>query len=194
MVLAEPIVALIFERRAFMVRDTVATAAALMFYAPGLIGYSAVKIASPTFYALRDSRTPVIVSLLSIGVNLGINLILIRLLGYRGLALGTAVAALFNAAVLMWLLRERLGGIEGRRMTIAFMKITVASLAMALAAHVTVLWLTAMTPGAGDGAKFVRVFGAIAAALVVLVGAARLLRIDELSDATARVAQRFGRR
>jgi putative peptidoglycan lipid II flippase len=194
MVLAEPIVALIFERRAFMVRDTVATAAALMFYAPGLIGYSAVKIASPTFYALRDSRTPVIVSLLSIGVNLGINLILIRLLGYRGLALGTAVAALFNAAVLMWLLRERLGGIEGRRMTIAFMKITVASLAMALAAHVTVLWLTAMTPGAGDGAKFVRVFGAIAAALAVLAGAARLLRIDELSDATARVAHRFGRR
>ena len=40
-----------------------------MFYAPGLVGYSAVKIASPTFYALRDSRTPVMVSMLSVVAN-----------------------------------------------------------------------------------------------------------------------------
>ena len=58
MVLAEPIVALIYERGEFTPSDTAATAAALMFYAPGLLGYSAVKIASPTFYSLRDSRTP----------------------------------------------------------------------------------------------------------------------------------------
>jgi putative peptidoglycan lipid II flippase len=193
MVLAEPIVALIFERRAFLVRDTVATAAALVFYAPGLIGYSAVKIASPTFYALRDSRTPVIVSVLSIGVNLGINLILIRVLGYRGLALGTAIAAMFNAVVLMWLLRGRLDGIDGRRIAIALAKITVASFAMGIAAHFTAVWLTAMTPAGGEIAKFVRVFGAIAAALAVLGTAARLLRIGEFSDATARVLQRFGR-
>jgi putative peptidoglycan lipid II flippase len=194
MVLAEPIVALIFERRAFLVRDTVATAAALVFYAPGLIGYSAVKIASPTFYALRDSRTPVIVSVLSIGVNLGINLILIRVLGYRGLALGTAIAAMFNAVVLMWLLRGRLDGVEGRRMAIALAKITVASFAMGIAAHFTAVWLTAMTPGGGEIAKFVRVFGAIATALAVLGAAARLLRIDEFNDAMVRVLQRFGRR
>ena len=68
--LAEPIVSLLYERNRFGPADTVATAAALMFYAPGLLGYSAVKIASPTFYSLRDSRTPVIVSALSVAVNL----------------------------------------------------------------------------------------------------------------------------
>ena len=87
-----------------------ATAAALMFYAPGLLGYSAVKIASPTFYSLRDSRTPVIVSALSVAVNLALNLALIRVLGYSGLALGTALAAIFNAGVLLWLLH---GGSAG---------------------------------------------------------------------------------
>ena len=62
MVLATPIVALIFEHGAFTPAHTAATAAALAFYAPGLVGYSAVKIAVPSFYALRDSRTPAIVS------------------------------------------------------------------------------------------------------------------------------------
>ena len=56
--------------------DTAATAGALMCYAPGLLGYAVVKIASPTFYALRDSRTPVIVSALSVAVNLALNLTL----------------------------------------------------------------------------------------------------------------------
>jgi putative peptidoglycan lipid II flippase len=194
MVLAEPIIALIFERRAFLPRDTIATAAALMFYAPGLIGYSAVKIASPTFYALRDSRTPVVVSVLSIGVNLAINLILVRVLGYRGLALGTALAALFNAVVLLWLLRGRLHGIEGERIAVALTKITAASLAMGLAAYLTAAWLTALTPFGGELAKCIRVFGAIGVALAVLALAARLLRIDEFTEASSRVLHRFGRR
>ena len=60
--LAVPIVELIVEYRAMSPEDTLGIAAALIGYAPGLVGYSAVKIASPTFYALKDSRTPVIVS------------------------------------------------------------------------------------------------------------------------------------
>src|SRR5256885_8606485 len=58
--------------------DTAATAAALMFYAPGLVGYSAVKIASPSFYSLRDSRTPVLVGVMSVLANLSLNLVLVR--------------------------------------------------------------------------------------------------------------------
>ncbi len=62
MVLARPIVAVIFERGRFTPADTINTAAALQFYAIGLIGYSIVRIISPTFYALGRSRVPVIVS------------------------------------------------------------------------------------------------------------------------------------
>jgi len=193
MVLAEPIVALIYEREAFRAYDTHATAAALMFYAPGLLGYSAVKIASPTFYSLRDSRTPVLVSMLSIGANLAVNLVLVRVLGYRGLALGTSVAALLNAVVLLWLLRGRLAGLEGRRVAVALGKIAVASVFMGLAAHVTVDWLTSMTPAGGEIAKAIRVFGAIASGLIVLAASARLLRIQEFNEASARVLRRLRR-
>jgi putative peptidoglycan lipid II flippase len=193
MVLAEPIVGLIYERGKFFPGDTAATASALMFYAPGLLGYSAVKIASPTFYSLRDSRTPVIVSVLSIAANLGINLVLVRVLGYRGLALGTAIAAILNAVVLLWLLRGRLGGIEGRRVTTAFIKITAASILMGAAAYGTAAWLASASPVHGEAGKLVTVFGAIGTALIVLAGAARVLRIDEFTDAAARVVQRFRR-
>lgn len=194
MVLAHPIVAMIYERRMFHAGDTAATAAALMFYAPGLLGYSAVKIASPTFYSLRDSRTPVIVSVLSVGVNLGINLLLVRVMGYRGLALGTALAAMFNAVVLLWLLRGRLGGIDGRRVGVALLKVLLASAVMGIAAHLTLQWMTSMTPDGGELAKGARVLGAIGVALVALAVSARLLRIQEFNDATARVLRRFGPR
>ena len=133
-VLAEPIVALLYQRGKFTQADTLATAAALRFYAPGLIGYSIVKIASPTFYSLGNSRTPVIVSVTSVTVNLVLNILLFRVMGFRGLALGTAIAALFNATALLWLLRARLGGIEGRRVTMAFLKISGAALVMGIAA------------------------------------------------------------
>jgi putative peptidoglycan lipid II flippase len=190
MVLATPIVALLLERGRFTSYDTAATAAALVCYAPGLLAYSAVKIASPTFYSLRDSRTPVLVSVASIVVNLVVNLILVRALGFRGLALGTALAAMFNAGTLLWLLRGRLSGIDGTRIVVAFAKILAASLVMGAVAHLTVTWLTASLPGSSTGVKAVQVFAAIGAGVLALVGAARLLRIEEFSHAFGLVFRR----
>jgi putative peptidoglycan lipid II flippase len=189
--LANPIVALLLQRGRFTVHDTAATAAALMFYAPGLVGYSAVKIASPSFYSLRDSRTPVTVSVLSVVVNLLLNLTLVRWMGYRGLALGTALAALFNAGTLLWLLRARIGGLDGRRLTLAFVKISAASLAMGVAANLVITWLVALIPGTSTLIKGVRVGAAIAAGIVVLAGSARALHIAEFDQAFGRVLRRL---
>jgi putative peptidoglycan lipid II flippase len=191
MVLAEPIVALLLEHGRFNPSDTQATAAALMFYAPGLLGYSAVKIASPTFYSLRDSRTPVIVSVLSVLANLTMNLALVRVMGFRGLALGTALAAIFNAAALLWLLRGRLGGLEGRRIATSLLKIVAASIVMGLAAWSTSVWLTRAIPDDALLWKAVRVTGAIAAGVATLVISARLLRIAEFEEALRRVLRRL---
>jgi putative peptidoglycan lipid II flippase len=195
MALAAPIVSLIFERGQFAIdQSTGPTAAALLCYAPGLVGYSAVKIATPTFYALRDSRTPVLVSVASVIANLILNLTLVRVLGYRGLALGTAIAALFNAALLLFLLQRRLGGLEGGRITIAFGKILTASLVMGAAALAVEHWLDGALPGAATWIRLVRVSGAIGAAVLILVAAARLLRIEEFDEALARATARLARR
>ena len=191
MVLADPIVALLYQRGMFDARDTAATAVALICYAPGLLGYSIVKIASPTFYSLKDSRTPVIVSITSVAMNLVLNLVLVRYYGFRGLALGTAIAALFNAAVLLWLLRGRLGGLDGRRLFVAVAKIIPAAAVMAVVAALVSRWFDDAYPGAGELMKAMRVAVSIAAAFVALAISARLLRIDEFDQAVARIMRRI---
>jgi putative peptidoglycan lipid II flippase len=192
--LARPIVELLLERGAFVPKDTDATAAALMMYAPGLLGYSAVKIASPSFYSFGDARTPVTVSVISVGLNLVLNLTLVRVLGYRGLALGTAVAAIFNATVLLWLLRRRLDGLDGNRILVAFVKILFASVLMGLAAWQSAAWLDTTLPGTMWYVRGVRVFSAIGAGILVLLVSARALAIAEFTEALDRVIGRLLRR
>jgi putative peptidoglycan lipid II flippase len=194
MVLAVPIVRVIFERGSFLPSDTVATAAALQFYAIGLVGYSVVRIASPIFYALGRNRTPVAVSVATVLLNAGLNILLVRMLGYRGLALGTSIAALFNATLLMTLLRRQLHGIEGRRIADAFLRIAAASIAMGIATLTTDRALGIWLPGDVFLVQLFRLSVVIAVSLAVLAGAAHLLRIREFREGMALVARRLGRR
>jgi putative peptidoglycan lipid II flippase len=189
--LAAPIVALIFERGNFTAADTAATAAALTFYAPGLLGYSAVKIAVPTFYALKDSRTPALVSIASVGLNVALNLVLVRFMGFRGLALGTSIAALLNAGALLVLLQRRFEGLEAQRITVAFFKISVAAAAMGWAALATERWLATFWIDPSTWQRAIGVGSAIGVGVVVLAGAARVLRIEEFDEAVRRLTARL---
>ena len=190
--LADPIVALLYQRGRFTPADTAATAAALLFYSPGLVAYSVVKIASPTFYSLRDSRTPVVVSVTSVALNLVLNIILFRVMGFRGLALGTAIAAGFNALTLLLILRGRVGGLEGRRLAVASVKIAIAAAIMGVVAAQMGRALEGWFPGDSELTRLVRVFTTIGTAIVALVAAARLLRIEEFTEATNRILRRIG--
>lgn len=191
-VLAGPIVSLLLERGRFGPGDTAATAAALIAYAPGLLGYAAVKIASPTFYALRDSRTPVLVSAVAVAINIVLNLVLVRVLGFRGLALGTTVAAIAHAGILLWLLRGRIGRIGGREHLRVFARITLASIAMGAAAWETQHVLESIVAGHSTVVRAVRVFTSIGIGIAVLVASAHLLHIEEFKEALRRVTARFG--
>lgn len=196
MALSGPIVEFIFQRGEFTSESTRMTALALLCYAPGLIGYSAVKIASPTFYALNDARTPVLVSVATIALNLVLNITLVRVLGFKGLALGTAVAALFNSGLLMYLLSRRIQGLEGPRVFQVFGKILIASLAMGAAAVVTEAWLDACLPGMqgwGTVRAGLRVGVAIGVGLGVLALAATALRLHEFTVVRTRLIARFRR-
>ena len=188
LVLATPIVRLIFERGRFTDADTAATAAALMCYAPGLIGYSTVKLVSPAFYALGNSQFPAISSAASVAFNVVLNLILVRSLGHRGLAIGTATAALLNAGLLLVVLRTRLGGLEGRRLLVASVKISFASIAMALGAYYSQRALHVLFGGDDLIAQAVRVFGAIGTGMAVLAVFAHLLQIEEFTQFRRRVS------
>ena len=193
-VLAHPIVQVILERGRFTAADTAATAAALQFYALGLLAYSVVRIVSPIFYALGRSRTPVIVSIITVLVNAGLNMMLVRVLGFRGLALGTSIAALFNAATLLTLLRRELHGIHDGRIVSAFARIGVAAGAMGVVAALLNQMLETRWPGGALVAQVVRLSITIGVSLVVLGAASWLLRIREFNEGAALVARRLRRR
>jgi len=191
--LSTPIVALIFEHGRFTPADTAATAAALACYAPGLVGYSAVKIAVPSFYSIRESRTPVLVSTATVLLNVALNLTLVRVMGFKGLALGTAISAIFNAALLLWVLRSRLGGLDERRVAVSFAKISLASLVMGMAAWGADVTMAARLPSHAIPVLALRVVGAVAVALVALDLTARLVRADDFNEARALVLARLRR-
>ena len=195
-VLARPIVELLLQRGRFTANDTAATAAALMFYAPAMIGASIVKIASPTFYAMRDARTPLLASLAAVAINLGLNTTLVHVLGYRGLALGTSIASLFDAGLLLWLLQRRIGHTDDSSMVEGFSKVVMASLAMGAAAWLADRELARVLPSGVSIVKHldvyltVRLGLSIVAGLAILLAAARLLRVAELDEALERVLRR----
>jgi putative peptidoglycan lipid II flippase len=191
-VLAVPIIQLIYERGAFTSVDTLATAAALEFYAIGLLAYSVVRIVSPVFYALGRSRTPVIVSMITVLVNAGLNVMLVRAMGYRGLALGTSIAALFNAVTLLVLLRRHLGGLDEGRIIGAFARIMLASGVMGVAAYGASFVLEAQLPGRSLALQILRLAATIGISVVVLGAASWLLRIREFNDGLAVVTRRIG--
>jgi putative peptidoglycan lipid II flippase len=182
-VLARPIVSVIFERGRFTPADTDATAAALQFYAIGLVGYSIVRIVSPTFYALRRSRLPVLASVGSVIVNIILNVWLARLLGFRGLALGTSLTALLNAVAQLWLLRREVHGIEGRQIADSLARVVVASIVMTAAVWATDRALVGAWPGHEFGVRLGRLAIAIAVGLLTLAASAHVLRVPEFGEA-----------
>jgi putative peptidoglycan lipid II flippase len=193
-VLAQPIVRVLLERGRFTSADTVATAAALQFYAIGLVGYSIVRIVSPIFYALGHNRTPVIVSIVVVLVNALLNYLLVHTsFSYRGLALGTSIAALINAGTLLVLLRGHLQGLNEARLLGSIARIAVASIAMGAAALWSHEWLGRSMPGAGFVVQALRLAVAISFALLVLAGSAWLLRIREFNQGVALVTRRLRR-
>ena len=191
--LAVPIVAVIFEHGRFTSADTASTARALQFYSVGLVGYSIVRIVSPAFYALHKSRIPVVASIITVAANIVLNIVLVRVMGFAGLALGTSLAAILNAAIQLTMLRRELGGIEAKRISITLLKVAVAALAMGGAAWYADLWLAATFAGTALPVRIFRVMAAIAVALAVLSAAAWALKLHEFEEARDMVLRRFRR-
>ena len=191
-VLGRPIIALIFEHGKFTGFDTVQTANALAAYSLGLAGYAAIKVLSPAFYALQDARTPMLISLGSILVNFVLNSLLVGTFGHVGLAFSTSSVALVNFILLALLMRRRLGGMEGRRLGLAVLRIFAAALPMAACAWL-VSELAATLPLHELARRLVQVSAALGAAAVVFYLGCRWFGVAELSEAVNAITGKFAR-
>lgn len=106
-VLASPVITVLFERGAFGHEDAVATARALAVYALGLPAYVLVKALAPGFFAREDTKSPVIISVLAMVVNIALSLILMGPFLHVGIAMATVISAWLNAVALALVLRRR---------------------------------------------------------------------------------------
>ena len=125
--------------------------------------------------------------------NLALCLWLNSFMSFRGLALGTAIAANINAALLLVFLSRRLGGLEFSRILRTFIKICIASAVMGAATYYGHEWLVSALPGSSELRRFIRVFSAIGLGLAVLAGTAHLLRVEEFGAAMSRILGKLRR-
>lgn len=193
--MGDSIVGAIYERGHFRAYDTHQTAVALSWYALGLAGYSAVKILAPAFYALNDSRTPMITSLASIFINAVMAWVLVDRfhLGHAGLALSTSSVALFSFLFLFLSMRNRIDGVEGRRLRDIVVKVCIASAAMAGVVWTCSHFIT-LALGTHTLARLINLGVSIPAGVVVLYLVCRALHVEELAMATRALAGPLARR
>ena len=192
LMLAAPIVQVLLERGHFTNADTMATAAAVRCYAIGLVGYSASRIASPVFYALGRSHIAVMLSMIAVLTNLILSVTLVRVMGFRGLALATSLAAFVNGTLALTLLQRALGGIEASRLLMTCLKTLLASAVMAVAIVAT----TAVWPATPELhlVRALRLMTTIVAGLIALAATARMLQIPEFDEVVADVRRRVKKR
>jgi putative peptidoglycan lipid II flippase len=182
--LGDAMVGAVYQMGEFTATDTHQTARALACYAVGLVGYSAVKVLNPAFYALQDAHTPMYVSFASIAVNIAmvISLLNVAGLGHEGLALSTSLVAVFSSVALFIIMRNRVGGIYGRRLWSTFVRVCVASALMGV-----VVWAADRSIGVPLGtsklARLVDLAITIPLGFGVLYATCRVLHVTELDDA-----------
>lgn len=137
LVLGEPVVRLLFERAEFTRESTIETSWALWFLAIGFFPFAARDLLTRVFYALQDTKTPVIINTVTIIINIIASIILIRYLDQGGLGLGMAIGGICNFFIMLYVLRRKTGLIVERTALIQLSKIVVATTVMAITMLIT---------------------------------------------------------
>jgi putative peptidoglycan lipid II flippase len=182
--LAEPIMSVLYQHRKFGAFEAAEAAGALRFYAIGLSGYAALKVLVNAFYALDRRKTPMLVSFSAVALNLLLNWVFtVRLgWGHRGLAFSTACIATSNFLFLYLLMRRQLVNLETRTMLLLLSKLAVAGAALGGVCWLGSRFLLADWATQPFVPKLIYLLGTITVAGLVFVAVAFVLRIPELRD------------
>jgi putative peptidoglycan lipid II flippase len=194
-VLAGPIISVLYQHGRFNAYEAAQAAGALQFYAIGLCGYAALKVLVNAFYALDHRKTPMFVSFGAVGLNLLCNYLFTFKLGWgtRGLAFSTGLVASTNFLVLYLLMRRHLGRLETRRMAEMLAKVAVASLALALMCYACAHYLLGQWPTQPFFSKAAWLALTVVCGVLLFVACGMALRIRELHELVSFVRSRFQR-
>lgn len=186
--LAVPAVGLLYQRGGFEAQDTALVAALLASYAFGLVGYSAYFVLARSFYARQNTRTPAAVNVALLALYAPLAAMLTAVFGVRGVALAFTVAYAATALILLGAMRREIERIDGRRLTSSLIRIGLSGAVMYAVASLG-------TSALGEGSDTISyIFTLIlvgTASVAAYLGAALVLRVEELRSAAAMIRQRL---
>jgi len=192
-VLKEPVVALLFERGEFDATATQLTAHAVLYYSLGLWAFSAVRIVTATFFALQDTRTPVLMAVISIIANIILGVILMKPLAHGGLALATSLASILNLGLLVQALRAKLGSLGWRNIAHSAGRSLLSSTGMGF-----VVWAAARTLIPLENRTLTGLLGGVVACigigLCIYTAISFVLKSQELSIVLTEARKGIGRK
>jgi putative peptidoglycan lipid II flippase len=194
--LAEPIISVLYQHGKFNAYQAEQAAGALRFYAIGLAGYAALKVLVNAFYALERRKTPMIVSFIAVALNLLFNWIFtVRLgWGHRGLAFSTGCIATCNFLLLYALMQSQLQGLESRRFLLMLGKVAVASLALMAVCAASSRWLLRDWQTQALLPKIAALLTTVSVGAVVFGACGLLLRIEEIKELRDAIKGKWSRR
>jgi putative peptidoglycan lipid II flippase len=195
MVLAEPIMSVLYQHGRFDASAATQAGGALRYYAIGLSGYAALKVLVNGFYAVDRRKTPMMISFTAVGLNLLFNWLFTFRLGWgvRGLSFSTGCVATCNFLTLYLLMRVQLKGLETGRMLTLLLKVALASIALAGVCWASLHWLLADWPTRDFATKAAYLLLTVVLGAVTFLGCAVALRIEELDEVIAAVRRRLQR-
>jgi putative peptidoglycan lipid II flippase len=182
-VLRTPVIRLLFERGEYAAADTTATAQAFFFFIFELTAASVLENVVRAFYALHDTRTPVFVGGSALVLNIIVGISLLPLMGFPALALGFSLATIAQAGVMIYLLRQRIGGIGGTALLRSGVRSLAAALLAAVAVTLTWSWIEGFLPGDQLITQFLRLSIAGVFGGGLYLAAAAILRSPEIREA-----------
>jgi len=174
------IVRLVLGAGNFDWEDTYLTAQSLGFFAIGVFAQALIPLVARAFYSIQDTRTPVVISIISVIVNIVASLILVRSLGVMGLALAFSVAAFVNILLLLITLRWKIGDLNDNEILTSSIKILILSLIMGGVAYMALNIIAPIVDMKTFWGVFVQAALAAAAGIFIYFGLAYLLRLKEL--------------
>src|SRR5215813_3543231 len=194
-VLADPIISVLYQHGLFGARETAESAGALRYYALGLCGYAALKVLVNAFYALDRRKTPMVVGFIAVLLNLLLNWLFTRELGWghRGLALSTACVATSNFLILYFLMRRQLAFLETRAMLTLLAKVALSSLVLFALTWAGAHWLLSGWAVQPFWPKCLSLMLVIAAGAAGFFLCAAALGIEEVHDIAAALRRRLRR-
>ena len=193
MVCAVPIFSLLFMGGEFDYTKAVKSAEALRYYSLGLAVVALVRVLIPAFYALKDTRTPVMTAFIAFILNAALSLLLMGPLLHGGLALATTLSAAGNMALLFFLLRRKIGPFGGGRILGSGLKTLLASVPMGF----LVQYGIRLTDWSLSGQKAVKagvLGGSIGVGVILFILTAHLLRCEEVREAGELFRRKFRKR